>query len=116
MGNNGHHRKSDKINIDYPVPDEKIRSGRYTFRIAVLIQGLTEVSIDGGTWQICRPAVGFWWFDWEDDAEKSEKQHRLRARVRTQEGKEVLSPIRYFQTVGRSKALPGTRKASVRAK
>jgi hypothetical protein len=23
-----------------------------------------KVSINGGAWQDCRPANGYWWFDW----------------------------------------------------
>lgn len=51
--------------IDYPQQHEIITSPQYTIRLAVSDETQTvAVSIDGGPWQDCRKAAGYFWFDW----------------------------------------------------
>ncbi len=55
------------IRIDFPKPQEKIVSSTYMIRLRALSDAeLVEVSIDECQWQPCRPAGGFWWFNWAD--------------------------------------------------
>lgn len=54
----------EKLTIDYPVSDERITGAHYTFRIGSKLPGVVELSINDGPWLACRPAVGYWWFDW----------------------------------------------------
>ncbi|MBI3291600.1 MAG: hypothetical protein HYZ73_02155 [Elusimicrobia bacterium] len=50
--------------LDYPREREVIRHPFYSVRVGAEGGHNVEVSVDGGTWQRCRHAVGFWWFDW----------------------------------------------------
>lgn len=50
--------------IDYPQRGELITSKEYAIRIEAKEAAKVELSIDGGPWQLCRFAVGYWWFDW----------------------------------------------------
>jgi hypothetical protein len=50
--------------IDHPMPGEIVRSAWYTFRIGASPADRVEISVDGKEWQPCRPAAGYWWYDW----------------------------------------------------
>jgi len=64
--------------IHYPKEGETISSREYTFRVMTRLPGPVEISVDGGPWVACRPAVGYWWHDWKCSGEGS---HDIRARV-----------------------------------
>lgn len=50
--------------IDYPLEGEIVVSHHYAIRVGASSAESVEVSIDGKAWQACRPAAGYWWFDW----------------------------------------------------
>lgn len=66
----------------------------YTMRIGCPGEAReVEVSVNGGPWQACRPAVGYWWHDFSGGAAGI---HRLSARARDNEGRLSVSPERVF--------------------
>lgn len=95
-------RAGSKIRINYPKPRERISSPDYTFRIETREGGATEVSIDDGPWQSCRPSVGYWWFDWR---RVEEGKHTLVARLRAENGGIAKSPARTFRAGAKSATL-----------
>lgn len=69
------------VSIDYPQLNETVRVGHYAVRISGPAHAKVEVSINGGTWQTCRQADGYYWFDWwPNDA----GEFRLAARINGQ--------------------------------
>ncbi len=50
--------------IDHPCENETIGSDNYVIRIGASFDGYVEISFNGGEWQPCRFASGYWWFDW----------------------------------------------------
>jgi len=53
------------ICIDYPQNNETVYCGHYCFRLGSTKPcSAMQVSINGGEWQNCRYANGYWWFDW----------------------------------------------------
>lgn len=51
--------------IDYPANNEKVYCGHYCFRLGSPSNiSWLKISINGGPWQDCRNANGYWWFDW----------------------------------------------------
>ena len=53
------------ICIDYPQNNETVFCGHYCFRLGSIKPcSAMQVSINGGEWQNCRQANGYWWFDW----------------------------------------------------
>ncbi len=53
------------ICIDYPQNNETVYCGHYCFRLGSRKPcSAMQVSINGGEWQNCRQANGYWWFDW----------------------------------------------------
>lgn len=70
--------------IDYPCEGDAIYSGHYAVRISMAGADAVEVSLDGGAWQACRDAAGYFWFDWQTEAAGP---HRLVARSRTGKGR-----------------------------
>lgn len=64
--------------IDYPLAGEIVTSPHYAFRIGAGGADRVEVSIDGKEWQPCRPAAGYWWFDWSG---YNAGPHQIRARI-----------------------------------
>ena len=72
------------IAIDFPRRNEKVSSEHYSLRVATQGEGAVEISLDGGPWEACRPAVGFWWFDW---TEYGPGRHEAVARIRAQDGR-----------------------------
>jgi hypothetical protein len=83
-----------RIDIDHPGADEKIALGHYAFRI-----GSTEpmrdieIRIDRESWQPCRHACGFWWYDWQCT---NPGPHTVSARGITRNGEVVNSNLRRF--------------------
>lgn len=59
-------KTTHQLSIDFPQRGEVVMSPEYTLRIEAPGAQRVEVSIDGGEWQPCRHAVGYWWFDWSD--------------------------------------------------
>lgn len=61
-----HHKKTTATPaVEYPRRGERISSPDYTFRVFAPAEARkVGISIDQGPWKSCRPAVGFWWFDW----------------------------------------------------
>lgn len=59
-------KTSKAICIDYPVNNETVYCGHYCFRLGGTANNIEwmRVSINGGSWQDCRHANGYWWFDW----------------------------------------------------
>jgi hypothetical protein len=49
--------------IDYPSEGDRVIQGHYAVRISAA-SGPVDVSINGGEWQSCREANGYFWFDW----------------------------------------------------
>jgi hypothetical protein len=80
--------------IDYPEQNEKVTAPSYTFRIGAVPEALTvEISIDERGWQACRPAVGYWWYDWSGYAAG---RHELQVRARLADGRIVAAEPRDF--------------------
>ena len=51
--------------IDYPSNNETVYCGHYCFRLGSIEPAeWIKVSVNGGAWQDCRHANGYWWFDW----------------------------------------------------
>jgi len=67
-----------KISIDYPQQGETVRRGHYAIRVCAG-EGESQVSINDGDWQACRPDGGFHWFDWFPETSGA---HRITARAR----------------------------------
>jgi len=71
--------RSSKVSIDYPQAGEKVHRGHYSIRISA--QGAScQVMIDSGSWQDCRVADGFSWYDWTPEQTGA---HRISARARS---------------------------------
>lgn len=71
--------KAPAVILDFPVQEEKIVPGHYAIRVAANPEMKVEVSIDGGEWSECRPAVGYYWYDWTPSAAG---EHRIVARAK----------------------------------
>ena len=53
------------VTMDYPQAKEIITSPHYTFRFDPSAETESvEVSINDGSWQPCRKAGQYFWFDW----------------------------------------------------
>ena len=51
--------------IDYPANNEQVYCGHYCFRLGSPSHiSWLKISINGGPWQDCRNANGYWWYDW----------------------------------------------------
>lgn len=73
-----------QLSVDFPRQYQTIVGSEYTFRISAPENARSvEIAVDQGDWRPCRPAVGYWWFDWTgyDDGE-----HEAVARLVTAEG------------------------------
>lgn len=80
--------------VDYPREGENISSHHYTFRIGIPVEAeRVEISINGSPWQPCRPAVGYWWYDWSGYEPGS---HQAAIRALTPDGREEVSEARSF--------------------
>jgi len=80
--------------IDYPAAGEEVSCGHYSFRIgSPEVLECVKVSVNGGAWQDCRHAHGYWWYDWwtfDTGPCCAEASALLK-------GKEVKSPKRKFK-------------------
>lgn len=56
--------KAPAVLLEYPQAGERVLPGHYAVRVAAKPEVAVEVSVDGGPWQPCREAVGYYWFDW----------------------------------------------------
>jgi hypothetical protein len=99
LGKKGRNKKSGdvsttSIEVDFPQEGEAVTSSQYTLRIAAgqNLRGI-EVSINGASWQPCRAAGGYWWFDWQGYASGP---HVLLARGESETGKKAISHRREF--------------------
>jgi hypothetical protein len=72
--------------IDHPQDGDLVSGLVYTVRIGASSNGTVELSIDGGDWQPCRFAAGYWWFDWGWYTPGS---HSLCARLRDDAGNTI---------------------------
>lgn len=80
--------------IDYPQDGEEISLACYKMRIGCPGEAReVEVSVDGGPWQACRSAVGYWWHEFSGGAAGI---HRISARARDDEGRLGVSLERVF--------------------
>jgi hypothetical protein len=70
--------------IDHPVDKEIVSGLHYAIRIGASADGRVEISFDDGEWIPCRPAAGYWWFDW---GYFTPGTHKLVARLINPEGK-----------------------------
>lgn len=81
------------LSIDYPQEGDVVLEGHYAVRISVPFAGQTQVSVNKGPWQTCRPDSGYQWFDWWP--EKSGKQ-KLEARLVLDDGTILKAEVRSF--------------------
>jgi hypothetical protein len=86
--------------IDYPKQHEKIVPPDYTFRIGTegnqgSVRG-AAVSINGGPFESCRLAVGYWWFDWRVGAPG---RYQAVARLELEGGSLVETKPRLFKVL-----------------
>lgn len=82
------------VTVDYPKEGELITSPDYVFRIGARPTHAVEISIDGGEWQPCRQAGGYWWFDWS--GYKAGK-HQAAARIQPENGDKATLETRRFR-------------------
>lgn len=86
--------KEVRTSIDQPQEDERVTAPSYTFRIkAPLNAERVDVSLDGGPWQRCRYASGYWWHDW---AGYGPGPHQAAARVRPFDSRGFILRTRRF--------------------
>lgn len=69
--------------IDHPSNGEVISGLHYAIRIGASENGAVEICFDGGDWQPCRNAGGYWWFDW---GYFTPGEHAIVARLRDNDG------------------------------
>ena len=86
-------REETPILVNFPKLNERITSNDYSFRIEAKVNGDVEISIDDGPWTPCRPAVGYWWYDWQVG---TPGKHKAVARIRLESGSETMTFPRYF--------------------
>lgn len=80
--------------IDYPRQNEVIASSDYTIRVfAPKGAQRVGISIDQGPWKSCRPAVGYWWYDWSG---YDSGEHIVVARGQNRDGSPIGSTPRRF--------------------
>ncbi|NNN05762.1 MAG: hypothetical protein HKL90_07660 [Elusimicrobia bacterium] len=73
-----------QLSVDFPRQYQTIVGMTYTFRISAPESARSvEIAVDQGDWRPCRPAVGYWWFDWSG---YDEGEHEAVARFVTAEG------------------------------
>jgi hypothetical protein len=84
-----------EITVDYPQERERVTSPDYTFRIEAKEASRVEISIDDNVWQPCRPADGYWWYDWSG---YMSGKHQAVAKMQPQnDGQKVTSSARRFR-------------------
>lgn len=83
------HKKTATPAVEYPKRGEKVSHPEYTIRVyAPAAAQKVGISIDGGPWASCRPAVGYWWYDW---AGFSDGGHSVVVSMRRLDGERVVS-------------------------
>ena len=87
-------KKSTEIAFDYPKANEMISSAHYAFRLQTRLAGNVDISINGGPWTPCRPAAGYWWFDWAPDGQDRGKAV---GRLLSENGRIFQTPARSFR-------------------
>lgn len=87
---------SDYIVIDHPKNNETINSRHYTVRIGASECASVEISIDDHPWHPCRPAVGYWWYDWHGFSAGS---HQVVARMLKTNGEFLISKRRRVKVI-----------------
>jgi hypothetical protein len=50
--------------IDYPTKGEVVSGLHYGIRVGSVKDGQVEISFNNAEWLPCRPAHGYWWYDW----------------------------------------------------
>jgi len=53
-----------ELAIDFPQEGEFVRPGHYAIRLTAPAGSQVEISINDGNWELCRHAVGYYWYDW----------------------------------------------------
>ena len=87
------------LSVDFPRQNEVIASAQYTVRVFAP-EGVKRVgiSIDQGQWRSCRPAVGYWWYDWSGYANG---EHEIITSLVTADDKRIISePHEFFVDLG----------------
>ncbi|MDE2236441.1 MAG: hypothetical protein KGK30_00995, partial [Elusimicrobia bacterium] len=69
---------------------ERVENESYTVRICAEQARTVRIAVDQGEWRDCRPAVGFWWFDWAPEASG---EHELIACAEYESGQEAVSGL-----------------------
>lgn len=99
------HSHTTMLAVDYPRQNEMITSETYAVRVFAP-EGAKRVgiSIDQGPWKSCRPAVGYWWFDW---AGYENGEHEIVVSMESPEGVRVLSePHEFFVDLSKKAVSP----------
>lgn len=91
--------------VEYPRQGETISSSDYTVRVfAPQTANKVGISIDQGPWMSCRPAVGYWWYDWSG-IENGE--HQIAVSMETEQGSRIISePHEFFVDLAGKPAAP----------
>ncbi|OGR83395.1 MAG: hypothetical protein A2901_03420 [Elusimicrobia bacterium RIFCSPLOWO2_01_FULL_54_10] len=82
-------KAKEYVIIDHPSSGEILTASHYAVRIGASSEG-SAVSIDGSAWVDCRPANGYFWFDW---TEITPGAHALTARILSADGKIKKSKV-----------------------
>ncbi len=92
------------LSVDYPRQNEVVASEQYTIRVFVPAGAKNVgISIDQGPWKSCRPAVGFWWYDWSGYADG---EHEIVASLVNPDGKRIIcEPHEFFVNLGSKKPI-----------
>jgi len=77
--------------IDHPQQNDILTGPEYVVRLGTAKEKHVEISVNKGPWESCRPAAGYWWYDWKLTAPGKQT---LVARMLTVDGKYKKSPIR----------------------
>jgi hypothetical protein len=77
--------------IDHPSQNETVSGLHYAIRIGASENGNVEISFNGGEWIPCRPAAGYWWFDW---GYFTPGEYTIVARLRSPEGTTIAESAR----------------------
>ncbi len=73
-----------KVFVDYPQEGEHIPLGSYSIRVGAASAEIAEIAVNGKAWNKCRPAEGYYWFDWSP---KKPGPARIVARIKSLKGK-----------------------------
>jgi len=82
-----HHPKTPRksaIHVKYPRAGETVSRPSYAVQVEAPPQPVrVELRVNASDWLPCREALGLWWYDW---AGFEPGNHRLVARVMTEDG------------------------------